>query len=167
MLIINTVLRVAELAGAGLAFAVWLSVLFLPVRLRAAIVGIVLCAYVVALRLEPFQFQAGAREFGWVPFLGLMRGSLQVDALGRRWAAALLVTALLFATSWAETYLPGRSAEITDALLALIIAVVFALLPPERDAQAEAGPARLSARERRLRDWQREQARSLGVKIDR
>jgi hypothetical protein len=87
-------------------------------------------------------------------------------AFGRRLPAAVFVAALLFATSWAETWLPGRSAEITDALMALMIAAVFALLTAERDAQATPAAPRLSARERRLRDWQREQARSLGVKID-
>ena len=79
------------------------------------------------------------RDFRWIPFLGLMNGSLQVDALaflekfflygalifllgnavGRRWAATVFVTLLLLATSWAETYLPGRSGEITDALTLL------------------------------------------------
>lgn len=115
-----------------------------------------------------------------------MNGSLQVDALaflekfflygslifllgnamGRRWAVTVFVTLLLFATSWAETYLPQRSGEITDTLMAVMIAVVFALSPTER----EGGAVRerpLSARERRLRDWQREQARALGVKVDR
>jgi VanZ family protein len=42
--------------------------------------------------------------------------------------AAILVAGMLFATSWAETYLPGRSAEITDALMTLLIAAGFALI---------------------------------------
>jgi hypothetical protein len=42
--------------------------------------------------------------------------------------ATALTAALLFATSWAETYMPGRSAEITDAAMALVIGGVFALL---------------------------------------
>ena len=35
---------------------------------------------------------------------------------------------MLFATSWAETYLPGRSAEITDSLMALLIGVIIAAM---------------------------------------
>ena len=88
------------------------------------------------------------------------------DALGRRLPAAVITAALLFATSWAEAWLPGRSAEITDTLMALIVAVIFALLPAERDAGSASIAPRLSARERRLRDWQREQARALGVEVD-
>jgi VanZ family protein len=186
ILIVNTVLRLAEPLGAGVALVVWLLLLLLPARARDGVVGVVLCGYVIALRLEPFQFLVYPRAFGWIPFRGLMNGSLQVDALaflekfflygslifllgnavGRRWAATVFVTLLLLVTSWAETYLPGRSGEITDALMAVMIAVVFALLPTER----EVGAVRerpLSSRERRLRDWQREQARALGVEMDR
>jgi hypothetical protein len=181
------VLRLAEPVGAATAFVVWLALLWLPVRLQTGIVGLVVCGYVTALRLEPFTFLPFARSFDWVPFDGLMHGSLQADALAflekfflygsmvyllgialrQRVLATLLVTLLLFATSWAETYLPGRSAEVTDALMALLIAALFAMLPTERDASALAtGTPGLSAHERELRDWQREQARALGVKID-
>ncbi len=186
VLIISTVLRVAELAGAGMAFAVWLILLTLPRRLRSGIVGIALCIYVVALRLEPFHFLQFARPFIWIPFHALMYGSLQVDALSflekfflygsmlfllgdafvRRLPVAMSVTVLLFATSWAETWLPNRSAEITDALMAAMIAVVFALLPTRAESQSVAAAPRLSASGRRLRDWQREQARSLGVNLE-
>ena len=36
--------------------------------------------------------------------------------------------AMLFATSWAETRLAGRSGEITDAVIALLIGVILALM---------------------------------------
>jgi hypothetical protein len=64
------------------------------------------------------------------------------NALGHRLPAALLAAALLFATSWAETRLPGRSAEITDALMALMAAGIFALFGPERDAARTAADDR-------------------------
>jgi hypothetical protein len=56
---------------------------------------------------------------------------------------------------------PERSAEITDTLMALVVAVIFALLPAERDPGSASIAPRFRARERRLRDWQREQARGL------
>ena len=37
-----------------------------------------------------------------------------------------LVAIMLFAASWAEGYLPGRSAEITDALMGLLIGMIIA-----------------------------------------
>jgi VanZ family protein len=42
--------------------------------------------------------------------------------------STILVAILLFATSWAETFLPGRSAEITDALMALLIGAIIAAI---------------------------------------
>ncbi|MGA7867741.1 MAG: hypothetical protein WCA23_27810 [Stellaceae bacterium] len=42
-------------------------------------------------------------------------------------ASTILVVTMLFATSWAETHLPGRSAEITDALMALLIGAIMAV----------------------------------------
>jgi VanZ family protein len=107
--------RLAEPVGAALGCGVWLLLLLLPERLRTAAAALVLCSYVVALRLEPFTFTAAVgRDFGWVPFRSLMQGSLRVDtlallekfflyggmvyllgvALGRRLPAALLVAAL-------------------------------------------------------------------------
>ena len=57
---------------------------------------------------------------------------LLTEAGVRLGISSLLVASSLFATSWLETYLPGRSAEITDAVMALLIALIFALLRPER-----------------------------------
>ena len=185
ILIVGTVLRLAEPVGAAVALVVWLILLLLPARVRDGMVGLVLLGYVIALRLEPFEFLTYPREFGWIPFHSLMVGSLQVDALaflekfflygglifllgnafGRRLAATVLVTLVLFATSWAETYLPGRSGEITDGLMALMIAAVFAVIPEAGEA-GERPQRPLTGRERRLRDWQRAQAQALGVKID-
>ena len=152
ILIIGMFLRPGELGGAGVALVAWIALRPVPLRLRYATAAFVLCAYVVALRLEPFHFQSTARAFGWVPFRSLMGGSIAVDTLqmlekfflygsmlylisaatGRWLVAALAVTALLFATSLAETHLPGRSAEITDPVLALMIGALFCLLPARR-----------------------------------
>ena len=152
VVIIDTTVRLAELDGYGIALAAWLLSRRLPPRARAGIVGIAIGLYAFAARLEPFDFQSEARAFGWIPFYSFMFGSILVDTLaflekfflyggtlyllgiasgGRRWAVAIFVALMLLATSWLETYLPGRSAEITDATMALIIALIFALLPPE------------------------------------
>ena len=57
------------------------------------------------------------------------------SGLGLR-VSTILVAIMLFATSWAETCLPGRSAEITDALMAILIGAVIVVL---------AGPATVAA----------------------
>jgi VanZ family protein len=39
--------------------------------------------------------------------------------------AGVLVAAALFATEWAQRYLPGRAPEIADSVLALMVAVLL------------------------------------------
>jgi VanZ family protein len=183
VLIIGTTLQVAETAGAGLALLVWLPLLLAPLRLRSLITGLALFACVIALRLEPFTLLPEAHTFGWVPFLSLMHGSLQVNtlafleklflygsmiflmrsALGGLLAPTLLAAGVLFATSWAERWLPARSAEITDTLVALILGAVFALLPGEQKGESAPG----TVRERRNSGWQCAPARAPGVEPER
>ena len=117
------------------------------------------------------MFQETPREFGWLPFRSFMEGSLELNTLAfleksflygsllfllgeagwplRR--SSMFMAFLLLTTSWAETYLPGRSAESTDAVLVLLIAAGFALLPERQQIDPpgqhgliqEHGPARV------------------------
>lgn len=152
--VISTLLSLAQIVGAVVAYGLWLALLMGMRRERMVFVACVLCLYVIAERLEPFHFRAAAGSFGWIPFLSFMQGSIDVDVLSffekvflyggliwllsesgmRRSRAAALVAVILFLTSWAEIYLPDRSAEITDAVMAVIIAAVFGLVDPPRDA---------------------------------
>jgi hypothetical protein len=111
------------------------------------IVTLAVAGMIVITRLQPFTFDATPRAFGWVPFARFLRGSIGVaiqafcekffqyggliwllHRLGlRSGLATALTAALLFATSWLETYMPERSAENTDATMALLIGGVFAL----------------------------------------
>jgi hypothetical protein len=53
--------------------------------------------------------------------------------------SAVLAATMLFTTSWVESYLPNRSAEITDALMALLIGAIIALMQTERRAAPVSG----------------------------
>lgn len=148
ILIVGTVLSVPELLGAAIAYPVWLVLPAGAPRLRAGIVALSLAALVVALRLEPFDFGTAAGNFDWVPFRHSMSGALGVDVRGflqkffyygsliwfltatglRLRPATIMVALLLLATGVAEIYLPGRAAGITDAVTALIVGGVFALI---------------------------------------
>lgn len=152
--IVDLVVTPSEVAGAALALMLWLSF----GRRRRFAIGItaaLLCGSLVIARLEPFQFQALARPFGWVPFRALIHGSraintisllekfflygslvwLVVEALFPLWLSTALVALLLFATSVAERYLPGRSAEVTDAVVVLIIGLL--MVPFRRRQRAD------------------------------
>lgn len=145
VLIVHSVLRLADPVGAAVALAGWWVMLLLPARWRDGVVGLVLLAYVMAQRLEPF----GSSAYG---LLSPASGSLREDTLAflekfflygcvifllgnamrARWPIAALLAALLIAAGWVETHLSGRSNEITDAHMALMIAAAFAVVPQAR-----------------------------------
>ena len=151
IIIVDLSLTAADVAGAAIAFILWAGPLrWLPGRPVALVC--LFAGLVAVLRLEPFTFNpVPLRAFGWVPFWSLMNGSISVAMQafleksyqygGLIWLlrrtgirpmdATLLTAGLLFATSYAEIYLPGRSGELTDAAMALSIGAVFGLL---RDA---------------------------------
>ena len=147
IVIVDTTLSVAETVGAALAI-VGRGVLEFNARFRTVLIALAFCTYVIAERLEPFRFGAIPRPFGWIPFLGFMSGSLEIDVLSflekfflygssiwlltkaglRLGSSTLIIAVLLFVTSEAERWLPNRSAEITDAVFALMIGGIFALI---------------------------------------
>jgi VanZ family protein len=149
VVIIGKSLSAAEIAGAATALAVWLLLAVnVSGRIRIIATALLFSAYIVAERLEPFQFSAYGQAFGWIPFRSFLYGSVEVNItsflekaflygaliwlLGRSGlrsgVSTILAAIMLFAASWTETYLPGRSAEITDALMALLIGIIIALV---------------------------------------
>ena len=150
VMIVDTSLSVAEVTGAALAIVVR-GLLAFNASLRITLIALAFYGYVVADRLEPFQFSTIARPFVWTPFLGFMSGDLRIDILSflekfflygaaiwlltraglRLGTATLLIALTLFVTSQAERFLPGRSAEVTDAIMALLIGAIFALIRNE------------------------------------
>jgi VanZ family protein len=149
--IISQELNPNEIVGILAGFTVWLVIIGRPIRVRATLVVFPLLFYVVLWRLEPFHFGSVARSFGWMPFYSLLNGSLAVNTESYLekvfyygsiiwfmaeaglaiWIAGLTVAAVLFATSVAEIYLPFRSAEVTDAVIVLVVAFLASLMTPE------------------------------------
>ena len=147
ILIIDDALKLTDVVGAGVAYLLW-ALLLRRVPLKFAIVTFAFAGMITAQRLEPFQFVGPPRDFGWVPFRAFFQGSINVSMqafcekfyqyggliwlLGRSGVALPVGTALtatlLFATSYAECWLPGRSAEITDTVMAVMLGLAFKLL---------------------------------------
>jgi VanZ family protein len=144
--VVDAVLSPAEVAGAAAAVLIWAT--WLPrFRGRAAAVAILFTGSAIMQALEPFKFLAVARPFGLVPFQSFMN-SIQDGVpvffgkaftygtlvwLGIRvgipygWAVALgaVLELLLHLT---QVYLPGRSAEITDVVMLLLLAAGLKLM---------------------------------------
>ena len=152
ILILFTWINVAQIAGVVLAFLVWRLVGARRATVAAGLLG----AYLVLFRLEPFQFDVTDEHFSWMPFLSFMRGSIDTDVQsfcekfflygGLIWLMARAgvglrlatgsVAMLLLATSAIEAIIPGRSAEVTDALLALAAGWAISLEKPTREPTA-------------------------------
>lgn len=129
----------AEIIGAASAATIWVTWLS-GTKCRAPIITASSAVAVLFEPLEPFQFLTAARPFGWIPFLTLIDGSVWIAVpslmakfslygtfvwslarLGLRWTFATSPTAVfVFLIHYLQSYLPGRSAEITDALLVLM-----------------------------------------------
>ena len=150
LLLASRTLAWPDILGAAAAYAVWLCLPRLWVR-RAA--PILLTGALVLGELAPFHFVAGhaTRAFNWVPFQGLIHSTWQEGfvvlfrkafwygsvlwlwrAAGRSlaWSTAVAAAAL-FLLERVQVYLPGRTPEITDAVLAVLMGVLLWLL---RDA---------------------------------
>jgi hypothetical protein len=114
---------------------------------------------VVVVRVAPFDFVGLPHGFGWLPFQSLMNGStaqlvrgIFSDAFlygGLIWLltvaglrlglATALTAALLLGLSVAQTFQPGPPGEITDAVIALAVGGVLALLREDGAEQSRAG----------------------------
>jgi VanZ family protein len=174
--IIDLIVTPAETIGAVMALSLWI-VVGRRTRLAMLLTAVVLCVSIVLGRLQPFQFLAEARAFGWMPFFSFFYGSTSIatmamlekfflygsliwliaEALLPLWLATLLVASLLFATSVVETHLPGRSAEITDAIMALIIGLIMPALrqPVRRTPPVAEAPRRAAGRRNAVKEYER------------
>lgn len=155
----NRALRAPDVAGAALAIGLWLALARVP-RWRLPVVTVLLGLGILAWRLAPFEFVAAAQPFHWRPFHSLVFDAAPADMLaflqkfylfgsliwlttriGLRLAAGTVgLAAVLFATALIETHIAGRSADITDAVLALLLGITFALLDPAKFARAQGAP---------------------------
>jgi VanZ family protein len=139
----------SEAAGAAAALALWWALRRSPSR--HLLVTILVGAAIVAMELEGATSAAPARPrgvFHWLPFYGFLGGSLLTNVrqlflkfffyggevylftrLGWPLAAAAVVTVgCLFGLEYAQVWIPGRTPEITDPLLALLAAGAFRAL---------------------------------------
>lgn len=146
--IVGQVVVFSELLGAGMAF-VLASLLLERFKYAGLVVAAASMVAVIVLgRLLPWHLAAAQKSFQWIPFYSFLHGSQAIDTisfaekfflygvtlflltaagLSLRLAVALECL-LLFGTSYMQTFMVGRSAEISDALLALMLGWIYAFL---------------------------------------
>ncbi|HTB12246.1 MAG TPA: VanZ family protein [Bryobacteraceae bacterium] len=146
----------AEIAGGAAAVLLWSGWLW-RLEARATIVAALMTALVILLALAPFHFLATPRAFSWVPF-GSFLGSPPGPAIRVFFEKSFLYGGLVWlavragfsigvaAASGAilelglrllQVYLPGRSAEVTDAMLVLMLAAMMKLSALALENQAD------------------------------
>ena len=116
---------------------------------------------VVSTRLLPLQWDSAPHAFQWIPFYGFLHGSLQVNVISfsekfylygalllllmksgmRLGLAVALECIVLLATSAAQMFLVGRSAEITDAVMVLLLGLIYGLLKGAEAPRTDTPPA--------------------------
>jgi VanZ family protein len=148
----------SEAAGALLAVACWLIVRKFQRPQLAA--GVLSLAAIVAAGLVPFHWTGAPQSFTWTPFLAMLQAPWETAFLillqksflygsavwllresGRGWLiGSLLVAVPLAIVEGIQIYLPGRTAEVTDPLMALLLG--FSLMLLERHAKRPGLPPR-------------------------
>jgi VanZ family protein len=136
----------SELVGAGLAYVA--SYLLSGYPQRAVLVAGLIVLLLILRGLAPYHWSSVANRFSWIPFSGFLAADREfgmliflrkcfwygsavwlLRAAGWRLArAAVAVALLLSAIEMIQIHLPGRVAEITDPLLALIMASILGLV---------------------------------------
>ena len=152
------VLTANEAAGALCVLPVWLAI---PERRRLRIGLWWMASALLVRELAPFHFSPQAQSFAWIPFTGTLEAERQsaVVIVARKafdygamvwllrqgglryWRAGLATAAVLFLCERIQIYLPGRTPEITDAVLALVMAASLWMAESGLSASPPARPS--------------------------
>jgi VanZ family protein len=144
LILVSRTLAWPDIVGAAAAYAAWLCLPRLWVRRTTPVL---LSAALILGELSPFHLQS-ASAFSWVPFRALFQSTWQEGfvvlfrksfwygsvlwlwrASGRSllWSTAIAAAAL-FILERVQMVLPGRTPEITDAVLAVLMGLMLWLL---------------------------------------
>jgi glycopeptide antibiotics resistance protein len=149
IVVIGQALSSAELLGAALAVFLAPMLLQRQARIGVPCLAALMVLLVIFSRVLPWHIGVQQRAFQWVPFYSFLHGgSLQVNVISfaekfylygavllllvtaglKLRTAIILECAILLATSALQVFMVDRSAEISDAFLALVLGLVYALL---------------------------------------
>ena len=149
LLIAHRTATASEVAGALAVIGAWVFLRRLERPMLAA--GLLATAALAAAGLVPFRWSAEPQRFTWIPFLPMLRSSWESAFLillrksflygaavwllhedqqdpHPRMGRPLMVAAMLALVEAIQVHLPGRTPEVTDPLLALIVGFSLVLL---------------------------------------
>lgn len=138
----------AVLFGIAGGTILWLFTDFMPESLRLMVVLLIAVASYLVYALAPYEFQDFPTAMHWLPFASSLEGRIEAVVTSVAFEAlcfgaiiwstvrmgsvlvgmTLCVAALAFACEWSQRYLPGRTAEISSVLTALVMGWLLAAL---------------------------------------
>ncbi len=152
-LIVSGEITLAEVSGSMAAGLAWFAG---RSRLSPMVLGALLLAATLAANLLPWEAVAWARDFHWVPFASLLEGNMASNSAallrklflyggavwlfragGGTWPGAAIVVLLAVSVQEAAQIVSRRGTpDITDPLLAVIVAVALAAIDRQASARA-------------------------------
>lgn len=169
VLIVDNQVNLSNVFGAILAVLLWSGVLRHYHWQKGALVAMLILTLVLS-GLYPFDIRMEAAPFNWIPFKGLLGGSMYVNTqsaaekvflygslvyllwqFDTKFVGGVTVT-LLFVTTIeiAQTALVGHTPEITDPLLVVCAAMTLVVLHKQEDNSGLLGSLRTSFETGRL-----------------
>jgi VanZ family protein len=160
-IIADHTLDAGDVMSAAIGFGIWFLI---PAALRGRALVLLLASAILLRQLQPFHFDAAPHAFSWMPFEATFEsvresalviiarkafdyGALvfALHAIGwRYWRAGLTVAIPLLITEGIQTWLPQRSPEITDPLVALMMMGIMMLTSPQKGGTIADTPRRRS-----------------------
>ena len=157
LLIVDRTISASEVGGALAGIGLWM--LFRGLRKPWLASGIVAILALAAAGLVPFDFTGTAQAFTWVPFLPMLQAPWESAFLtllhksflygsavwlihqdrGGWMSSSLLVALSLAMIEVLQIFLPGRTPELTDPLLAILMGCGLALLDRRARFISESG----------------------------
>jgi len=151
ILVVDVTLSPAEVVGGIVASLAWVGLLS-RLRMGVLVIAVMFAGGVIVQGLAPFRFTANARPFGWIPFRSFLQGSIATNipsffekAFTYGTLTWLFVRAgyslrtvtviggtLVLCLRLGQVYIPGRSAEITDVVMLLILAAMMKLMSEDQ-----------------------------------
>lgn len=154
VLIVDNILSLANVLGLVLGLMLWRSLQLL--RQATMTMAALLAVALLVEGLRPFELAARPGVFHWLPFYGFLGGSMLINiaallekiflygallwlgylAMGTLRTIVLVLVVLTAGVEFAQIFIVGHTAEITDPLLVLCLALVLKVSVPQRDADA-------------------------------
>ena len=155
VLIANNWVSASNVLGAIVGLVLWWSVVR-RISWQAGTLAFLLCAVLTADGLAPFTLRLDPLNFNWLPFHGLLDGSMYVNAQAisekmflygslfyllwqthlRPIAAIAIAFVVLTSIEAAQVFVADHTPEVTDPLLLVLVAMSLLALKRHEDASS-------------------------------